>query len=227
MSGDISPFLEYSFMAWCSVKAQGQLYLYLKVKVPYNLITSVFLQNKPRTKYSALKFWDIKQQSIRREIPKLWLDKWIFRHDNKVKVKLCLCFNWAPRHGGVLEWWSYSSTHSLTSALDGGKRTDSRPGRFTPKERAPGTPWIGGQLGSITVLDAVVKRRIPSPRRETNPRIQIVQPVAQRYTDWAITAIVKIISLPIKHFQQTDICLYMYHWSRLNRPRVTVPNSQN
>jgi hypothetical protein len=25
----------------------------------------------------------------------------------------------------------------LTSALDGGERSDSRPGRFTPKERAP------------------------------------------------------------------------------------------
>jgi hypothetical protein len=30
---------------------------------------------------------------------------------------------------------------------------------------------------------AVVKRKIPSPRRESNPRTPIVQPVAQRYTD--------------------------------------------
>jgi hypothetical protein len=35
-------------------------------------------------------------------------------------------------------------------------------------------------------LDAVVKRKIPSPRRESNPRTPIVQPVSQRYTDWAI-----------------------------------------
>jgi len=27
-----------------------------------------------------------------------------------------------------------------TSALDGGKWSDSRPGRFTRRERAPGTP---------------------------------------------------------------------------------------
>jgi hypothetical protein len=33
------------------------------------------------------------------------------------------------------------------------------------------------------VLDAVVKRKIPSPRRESNPTTPIVQPVAQRYTD--------------------------------------------
>jgi hypothetical protein len=39
-----------------------------------------------------------------------------------------------------------------------------------------------------SVLDAVVKRTFPSPRRESIPRPPIVQSVAQRYTDWAITA---------------------------------------
>jgi hypothetical protein len=33
--------------------------------------------------------------------------------------------------------WRYSSTHSLTSALDGGEWSASHPGRFTPRERAP------------------------------------------------------------------------------------------
>jgi hypothetical protein len=33
------------------------------------------------------------------------------------------------------------------------------------------------------VLDAVVKRKIPSPRQKSNPKTPIVQPVAQRYTD--------------------------------------------
>jgi hypothetical protein len=55
----------------------------------------------------------------------------------------------------------YSSTHSLTSALDVGERSASRPGRFTPRERAPGTHWIGGWVGSRAVLEAVVKRKIP------------------------------------------------------------------
>jgi hypothetical protein len=32
-----------------------------------------------------------------------------------------------------------------------------------------------------SVLDAVVKRKIPSPRRESNRRAPIVQPVAQSY----------------------------------------------
>jgi hypothetical protein len=36
-----------------------------------------------------------------------------------------------------------SGIHSLTSALDGGEWSASRPGRFTPREGAPGTAWIG------------------------------------------------------------------------------------
>jgi hypothetical protein len=31
----------------------------------------------------------------------------------------------------------------LTSAVDGGEWSASRPGRFTPGESAPGTHWIG------------------------------------------------------------------------------------
>jgi hypothetical protein len=106
----------------------------------------------------------------------------------KVKVKLSLCFNWASLHEGVLGEWRYSSTHSLTSERDGGEWSASRPGRFTPRERAPGTHWIGGWVGPRAVLDAVVKRNIPSPSRESNLRTPIVQPIVQRYTDWAITA---------------------------------------
>jgi hypothetical protein len=79
--------------------------------------------------------------------------------------------------------WRYSSKHSLTSALDGGQWSASRPGRFTPRERAPGTHWIGGWVDPRAVLEAVMKRKISRPRRESNPRTPIVQPVAWRYTD--------------------------------------------
>jgi hypothetical protein len=37
-------------------------------------------------------------------------------------------------------------------------------------------------VGPRAILDAVVKRNIPSPRRESNPRTPIVQPVAKLYT---------------------------------------------
>jgi hypothetical protein len=47
----------------------------------------------------------------------------------------------------------------VTSALDGGEWSASRPGRFTPRERALGTHWIG----DWGILDMVVKRKIPSP----------------------------------------------------------------
>jgi hypothetical protein len=36
----------------------------------------------------------------------------------------------------------------LTSELDGGEWSDSRPGRFTPGEIAPGTHWIRGWVTS-------------------------------------------------------------------------------
>jgi hypothetical protein len=68
--------------------------------------------------------------------------------------------------------------YSLTSALDGGEWSASRPGRFTPRERAPGSHCTGNWVGPRAVLDTVVKRKIPSPRRESNPRTLIVQPVA-------------------------------------------------
>jgi hypothetical protein len=96
--------------------------------------------------------------------------------------------NWASRYEGLLGEWRYSSTHCLTPALDGGERSASRPGRFIPRKRAPCTHWVGGWVGLRAVLDAMVKRKIPSPLRESNPRTPIVQPVAQRYTDWAIAA---------------------------------------
>jgi hypothetical protein len=52
------------------------------------------------------------------------------------------------------------STHSLTAALDGGEWSASRPGRFTPRGRSPGTHWIGGWVGPRAVLDVVVERKI-------------------------------------------------------------------
>jgi hypothetical protein len=36
-------------------------------------------------------------------------------------------------------------------------------------------------VGPRAVLDAVVKRKIASPRRKSNPRTPIIQPVAQPY----------------------------------------------
>jgi hypothetical protein len=58
-----------------------------------------------------------------------------------------------------------------------------------PQGKSTWYPLDKGWVGSRAVLDAVVTRKIPSPRQESNPRTPIVQPVAQRYTDRAITAL--------------------------------------
>jgi hypothetical protein len=72
-------------------------------------------------------------------------------------------FKWAQLHEGVLGEWRYSSTHSLTSALDGGEWSASRLGRFIVRGRTPGTHRIKGWVIPRANLDLVVKRKIPNP----------------------------------------------------------------
>jgi len=45
-----------------------------------------------------------------------------------------------------------------------GECSASRPDRFTPRERASGTNWLGGWVGPRAGLMAVVKTKIPPPR---------------------------------------------------------------
>jgi hypothetical protein len=92
-------------------------------------------------------------------------------------ISLCLacrmCFNRAPRHEGVPRTGSIAPRVLDLCTRSGWSVSRS----FTPRERAPGTHWIGGWVGPRTVLEAVVKRKILSPRWESNPRIPIVQPI--------------------------------------------------
>jgi hypothetical protein len=99
----------------------------------------------------------------------------------KDKVVPC-AFLLTQHHAMKAYWGKYSSTHSLTSALDGGEWSASHPSCFIPRERAPGTHWIGGWVGPRAILDMVVKRKIPSLHQKSNPRTPIVQPAAQHYT---------------------------------------------
>jgi hypothetical protein len=111
------------------------------------------------------------------------VQKRLKQYDKKVKVSLC--FNWAPRHEGIWGEWRYSPTHSLTSALDGGEWSASRPGRFTPRKRAPVTRWIGGWVSPRANLDAVVKRKIPAPAGTRTPDHPARSPALYH---WAIPA---------------------------------------
>jgi hypothetical protein len=79
----------------------------------------------------------------------------------------------------------YSSYSFLTSALDGGEWSASRPGRVLPPgKRTPGTHWIGGWVGPRAGLDAGARRKICLCRGSNLDR-PIVQPVVRHYTAWA------------------------------------------
>jgi len=75
----------------------------------------------------------------------------------------------------------------LTWAWGEGVWSASHPGCFTFRERAPGTHWIGGWVGPRIILNAVVKRRISNPSRDSNPRSSSVMPLSYpsscRYED--------------------------------------------
>jgi hypothetical protein len=49
--------------------------------------------------------------------------------------------------------------HFLDLGIVGGEWSTSRPGRFIPVERAPGTHWIGGWMDLRAGLDDLEKRK--------------------------------------------------------------------
>jgi hypothetical protein len=53
-----------------------------------------------------------------------------------------------------------------------------------PPGKEPLVHWIGGWMGPRAVVDAVVKKKIPSPRRESNPKTPIVQLQKLSRTMW-------------------------------------------
>ena len=88
---------------------------------------------------------------------------------------------------------SYSSTLSLTSALDGGGWSTPRPGRFTPQERepvpivqeagcAPGQVWTGAENLAPPLPDSIYKMRntIMQTDKISDPPIPILPPSHER-----------------------------------------------
>jgi hypothetical protein len=73
-------------------------------------------------------------------------------------------------HGGALGERMYSSYSFLTSALEAGEWSASRPGRaLPPGKRAPGTRCIGGWVGPTAGLDAETRGKILCLCRGSNP----------------------------------------------------------
>jgi len=83
-----------------------------------------------------------------------------------------------PPFGTSLCW--RISTLPSTSALDGVGSQRHAPAALLPG-KGPGTHCIGGWMGPRAVLDGCGKSRRP-----TGKRSRAVQPVASRYTDYAI-----------------------------------------
>jgi hypothetical protein len=66
-----------------------------------------------------------------------------------------------------MEEWSVTP-HFLTLALGGREWSASRLGRFTARESAPNTHWIGSWVGPRAGLDDVEKIKISFPCQESN-----------------------------------------------------------
>jgi hypothetical protein len=80
------------------------------------------------------------------------------RKEERRTVKLSPCL---PKyHSAMKMYWGVEVwLHIfLTSALDGGDWSASLSGRFTSRERATGSHWIGGWVGPRAGSDAMVKR---------------------------------------------------------------------
>jgi hypothetical protein len=74
----------------------------------------------------------------------------------------------------------------MTSALDRGEWSVSRPGRaLPPGERTPGTHCTGGWVGPRAGLDKECRGKILCLCRGSNPDRPVVQPVVRHYTAWA------------------------------------------
>ena len=100
----------------------------------------------------------------------------------------------------------YSSTLSLTSALDGGGWSTPRPGRFTPGK---GTWYpLCRRLGEPQDRSKHVQKTSSPPGFD--PRT--VQPVASRYTDCAIPVQVTLLYFVLNpHCLQSPVCNRIHH----------------
>jgi hypothetical protein len=90
-----------------------------------------------------------------------------------------------PQHtyGGTGGERRYSSHLFLTSALDGGEWSSSRPGRVYPRGMDPGYPLDRRLGGPKTCLDSEVREKIICLCRGSNPDRPVVQFEARHCTD--------------------------------------------
>jgi hypothetical protein len=128
---------------------------------------------------------------------------------------------YSTKHHTMKTYWG--SGGIAPRILDLGTRwsewSASRPRRFIPRERAPGTHWIGGWVGPRAVLDTVVKREIPSPRQESNlrpPPHPVRSPALSKSKSMILFLLIRMI------------CFYIYkrHSTRRDSSVTTVTRLQ-
>jgi hypothetical protein len=120
-----------------------------------------------------------------------------FQTSNVEVWKAVPALYWALHHKDV--WGSWCIDHEdvwgsvyidhvfLTGALVGGEWSTSRPGRFIPKEIAPGNHWIRGCEGPEPVW-TMWRGENSWPQRDLNSDSSVVKPLASRYADCIILA---------------------------------------
>jgi hypothetical protein len=73
----------------------------------------------------------------------------------------------------------------MTSALDGGEWSVSRPGRASPPGKGPPVPIVQEAGCTPEPVWTQVRGKILCPCRESNLDRPVVQPVVRHYTAWA------------------------------------------
>jgi hypothetical protein len=108
--------------------------------------------------------------------------------------------------------------------LVGGDRSASRPCRFTPKERIPGTHCIGGWVDPGAGLEHMEKWKFLNlTRLELRPIGS--QTLASRYTDWATAAVIRLIKRDITITAGVETCSSQFQKTR-SRPWVQLLYSE-
>jgi hypothetical protein len=86
------------------------------------------------------------------------------------------------RHGGTCEERTYSSYLFLTSELEDGEWSAHALAALYPRERAPGTHWLGDLVGPTSGLETEARGKIHCLCRGAKTERPVVQLVVRHYT---------------------------------------------
>jgi hypothetical protein len=110
---------------------------------------------------------------------------WVVRWQEMLKVKVNLYLS-TPCERAYDEAITHLQSYILTSAIDGGRWSASRPSYFTPWEEIPNTQWIGSWVGFRFGLDAVHKRKIAYHAANQTAILQLSNMLCNHCTDYHV-----------------------------------------